>query len=101
VGRRRLLLGLLLTALGLASCGGNGDEYVNAPPWVLNLARQEAARLDEESPDIHFAACGPATCILVLRGSFRDEEGSRAPRMDVEISVPEHSVQERVFYYGD
>jgi hypothetical protein len=86
-----------LAVLLLAGCGGNGD-YVNAPDWVMTLVRQEAARLGEENPTVDFAACGPSTCIVRVFGSFRDGD-ARAPRLDLEVSIPERSIQERVFYY--
>jgi hypothetical protein len=73
---------------------------VNAPDWVMSAAREEAARLDEPSPEIDFAACGPATCILRMFGSFRDED-SRAPRLDLELNIKSRSIEQRVFYYGD
>ena len=95
--RKPALLVSTAVALSLTGCGGN--EYVNAPDWVMDLAREEAVRLGEKEPDIEFAACGPSTCIVRMLGSFRDD-GSRAPRLDLEMSVQSRSIKERAFYYG-
>ena len=99
--KRNTLVGLAVTAVSLgATLAGCGEKKeLNAPPWVFDLARQEATRLDEQSPKIDFAACGPATCILRMLGSFRDSD-SRAARLDLEISLDSHSIVTRRFYYS-
>ena len=94
---RDVVIGFAFVISPLAGCGGNG-EYAKAPGWVIALVRQDAARLDEESPKIDFAACGPSTCIVRLFGSFRDGD-SRAPRLDLELNIRERPIRERVFYY--
>jgi hypothetical protein len=98
---RHAFIAFAVTAafLGAALTGCRDNKGVNAPPWVLDLARQEAARLDEQTPSIDFAACGPATCILRMNGSFRDSD-ARAPRLDLEVSLDSHSITARDFYYG-
>jgi hypothetical protein len=92
----RLTLAVLALAPG---CGGASD--VNAPPWVLDLARREAAFEGEESPHIAFAACGPATCTVRMHGDFRCADCTRPPgfddptgsRLELEIDVGSRVVE--------
>jgi hypothetical protein len=101
VGRKcRVLLASAAAGASLVLTACGEQKSVNAPPWVLDSARQETARLDEPSPKIDFAACGPATCIVRMRGSFRDGD-SHAARLDLEVGIKSRSVEERAFYYGD
>src|SRR6185295_773527 len=96
--KRNTLVGLAVTAvsLGATLAGCEEKKELNAPPWVFDLARQEATRLDEQSPRIDFAACGPAACILRKLGSFRDSH-SRAASVGLEISLHSHSIVDRQF----
>jgi hypothetical protein len=90
-----------------AGCGGNDD--VNAPPWVLDLARQEASAENEESPHIAFATCGPATCIVRMHGDFRCADCTRpsgfddptGSRLELEIDIGSRVVVTRSLSPGD
>jgi hypothetical protein len=73
---------------------------VNAPQRILVTARAEAARLGEQDPDINFAACGPETCIVRMRGSFRYDGPSHVPRLDLEIDIGSKEITARALYAG-
>ena len=100
--RRRLVLAAFLAVLVLAAGCGGGDN-VNAPAWVLDLARQEAAAEGEDSPHIAFTACGPTTCIVRMHGDFRCADCTRPPgfddptgsRLELEISVDQRVIGTR------
>jgi hypothetical protein len=64
-----------------AGCGGAGGA-VNAPSWVLDLARQEAAAEHEDSPHIAFATCGQTACTVRMHGDFRCEDCTRPAGFD-------------------
>ena len=82
---------------GLTSCGSDPD--VDAPDWILTKAREEAARLGEDEPDIEAASCDEDACTVVMLGSFVDGD-TRAPRLDVRISRDSGSIVKRAFNYG-
>jgi hypothetical protein len=90
----------------LTSCGN--DREVNAPSWVLNLARAEAADMDEPKPTIDFAACGPATCIVRMLGSFTCHDCPIPPgvsepqgaRLDIEIGLASRVIETRRVFSG-
>jgi hypothetical protein len=100
--QRRYVPLVLLTALALgAGCGG--ASAVDAPTWVLDLARQEAASEGEVSPHIAVASCGPSTCIVKMHGDFRCADCTRPPgfddptgsRLELEIDVDSRVVVTR------
>jgi hypothetical protein len=105
--RRCVPLACLAALVLGAGCGGASD--VDAPPWVLDLARQEAASENEESPHIAFATCGPATCIVRMHGDFRCDDCSRPPgfddptgsKLELEIDVGGRHVVTRSLSSGD
>ena len=100
--RRRLVPVVFVGALALAAgCGASDD--VDAAPWVLDLARQEAAAEGEESPHIAFATCGPTVCIVRMHGDFRCADCTRPPgfedptgsRLELEISADRRVIETR------
>ena len=102
----RALSPTLVAVLALASaCGGHDD---NAPSWVLDLARQEAANQGEQDPDMTFAVCGPVTCVVSMRGHFRCRDCPRPPgvddptggRLDVEINLDRRVLETRSLSEG-
>lgn len=100
---RHRLGGLLFVALFVLAAGCGGSDDVDAPPWVLDLARQEAAAEGEESPHIAFATCGPTVCIVRMHGDFRCADCTRpagfddptGSRLELEISADRRLVETR------
>jgi hypothetical protein len=97
--RAFLVLAACAAAIALAGCGGH--EQVDAPQWVMDLARQETAGMGEDNPEFQVAACGPVTCVVRLTGTFVCADCHHPPGVDPPHGshvVLEMDVEERVVH---
>jgi hypothetical protein len=64
--------------------------------------------MDEPKPTVDFAACGPATCIVRMLGSFTCHDCPHPPnvaepqgaRLDLEIGLESRVIETREVYAG-